>query len=178
MSEQSLAEIDWVALTGSAFHPSPAAWEDEVFYFLLLDRFSDGREQGYRGNDGEVVTDGETPLFGPADAGNAIRTEDEARHWRESGGRWAGGTLQGLTSKLGYLRRLGVTAVWVSPVFKQVAFEDSYHGYGVQDFLDVDPHFGTREDLREMVRDRPRARHPRGPRHHPQSRGQRLSLPA
>jgi glycosidase len=151
VSEQSLAEIDWAALTGSIFHPSPAAWEDEVFYFLLLDRFSNGREQGYRGNDGEIVVGGDTPLFKPSDAGNAIRTEDEARRWRESGGRWAGGTLQGLTSKLGYLHRLGVTAVWVSPVFKQVAFEDSYHGYGVQDFLDVDPHFGTREDLRAMV---------------------------
>jgi glycosidase len=52
---------------------------------------------------------------------------------------------------MGYLQRLGVTAVWVSPVFKQVASVDSYHGYGVQNFIDVDPHFGTRDDLRRMV---------------------------
>ena len=152
MTERSLAEIDWRTLTGSAFQPSPPAWEDEVFYFLLLDRFSDGRERDYRGNDGEMVAGGETPLLRPSDTGNAIRTESDASRWRDSGSRWAGGTLQGLTSKLGYLQRLGVTAVWVSPVFKQVAFEDSYHGYGVQDFLGVDPHFGTRDDLKEMVR--------------------------
>ena len=59
---------------------------------------------------------------------------------------------KGLTSKLGYLRRLGVTALWVSPPFRQVAFEPSYHGYGVQNFLDVDPHFGTREEFRDFVR--------------------------
>jgi glycosidase len=59
--------------------------------------------------------------------------------------------LKGLKSKLGYLRRLGVTAIWISPVFKQVPFEATYHGYGIQNFLDVDPHFGTREDLRDLV---------------------------
>jgi glycosidase len=46
---------------------------------------------------------------------------------------------------------LGITALWISPVFKQVAFQASYHGYGIQNFLDVDPHFGTREDLRDLV---------------------------
>jgi glycosidase len=40
----------------------------------------------------------------------------------------------------------------VSPVLKQVAFRDTYHGYGIQNFLNVDPHFGTREDLRSLVR--------------------------
>jgi glycosidase len=57
----------------------------------------------------------------------------------------------GLKSKLGYLKRLGVTVLWVSPVFRQVPFEPSYHGYGIQNFLDVDPHFGTRADLRDFV---------------------------
>jgi hypothetical protein len=45
-----------------------------------------------------------------------------------------------------------VTAVRVSPIFKQVAFQPTYHGYGIQNFLQVDPNFGTREELREMVR--------------------------
>jgi hypothetical protein len=152
VTEKSLAEIDWSALVGARFHPSPAAWEDQVLYFLMLDRFSDGREQGYRANDGTLVADGTTPMFRSSDAGNAIRTEEDASHWRDAGARWVGGTLKGLTSKLGYLQRLGVTAVWVSPVFKQVAFQETYHGYGIQNFLDVDPHFGTRDDLREMVR--------------------------
>ncbi|MFO8240991.1 MAG: alpha-amylase family glycosyl hydrolase [Dissulfuribacterales bacterium] len=58
-------------------------------------------------------------------------------------GKFAGGTLKGLESKIGYLKRLGVTAIWVSPIFKQVAFEETCRGYGIQNFLDVDPHFGS-----------------------------------
>ncbi|MBY0431157.1 MAG: hypothetical protein K2Q10_08165, partial [Rhodospirillales bacterium] len=62
------------------------------------------------------------------------------------------GTLKGLESKLGYLARLGVTALWISPVFKQPSWDNyAYHGYAIQNFLDVDPHFGTRQDLRDMV---------------------------
>lgn len=152
MTEKQLSEIDWAGLTGKSFHPSPAAWEDQVLYFLMLDRFSDGKEKDYRGNDGVVVPGGTTERFTPAANGDAIGTETEAAQWREAGGAWNGGTLQGLTSKLGYLKRLGVTAVWVSPVFRQVAFHPTYHGYGIQNFLDVDAHFGTRADLKEMVR--------------------------
>jgi glycosidase len=37
-------------------------------------------------------------------------------------------------------------------VFKQTPYRETYHGYGIQNFLDVDPHFGTRRELREMVR--------------------------
>ena len=49
--EKSLLEIDFASLTRRTFTPSPAAWEDQVLYFLLLDRFSDGREKdGYRDN--------------------------------------------------------------------------------------------------------------------------------
>ena len=80
-----------------------------------------------------------------------MRADDEAAQWREAGARWCGGTLKGLASKIGYLARLGVTAIWVSPVLRQISFQETYHGYGIQNFLDVDPHFGTREDLRDMV---------------------------
>ena len=118
----------------------------------MLDRFSHGREDGCKGNDGAKVGNGGTPLLQPEDANNAIGTEQDAAVWREAGGKWAGGTLKGLTGKIGYLRRLGVTAIWVSPLFRQVAFQDTYHGYGIQNFLEVDPHFGTPEDLREVVR--------------------------
>jgi glycosidase len=79
-------------------------------------------------------------------------TPSPADAWFRAGGGWQGGTLKGLRSKLGYLHRLGITALWVSPPFRQVAFEASYHGYGIQNFLDVDPHFGTREEFRDFVR--------------------------
>ncbi|HXY49267.1 MAG TPA: alpha-amylase family glycosyl hydrolase [Terriglobales bacterium] len=146
--EKSLLEIDFAALTARKFTPSPAAWEDQVLYFLLVDRFSDGDEQGgYRDNDGNPVRSGSTPL-------HTEKPTDKVDYddWLRVGGTWQGGTINGLKSKLGYLKRLGITALWVSPVFRQVAFEPSYHGYGIQNFLDVDPHFGTRGDLRDFVR--------------------------
>jgi len=152
MVEKSLRELDMRSLTRRLYTPSPVAWEDQVLYFLMLDRFSDGREQGFRGNDGGVVRGGVTPLFQPGESGNAIQTADDAARWRLAGGGWVGGNLKGLASKIGYLQRLGVTALWISPVFKQVRYQDTYHGYGIQNFLDVDPHFGTRADLKELVR--------------------------
>ena len=159
MNPVSVREIDFAALRGqlperehrltTKYHPSPAAWEDQVLYFLMLDRFSDGRETGYR--DGKSPGGPATALFRPADAGNAVGDEAAASAWREAGGGWCGGTLSGLTAKMEYLRKLGVTALWVSPLFKQLKSENSYHGYGIQDFLGVDPHFGTAQELRAMV---------------------------
>jgi glycosidase len=153
MSETRLADLDWKPLRQRRFHPSPSAWEDQVLYFLLPDRFSDGKERNYLGIGGRRTTGGSTDSFDRArDLGNAIQTSSDARTWREAGAAFVGGTLKGLTSKLGYLRRLGVTAIWVGPIFKQVAFQATYHGYGVQNFLEVDPHFGSRDDLRALVK--------------------------
>jgi glycosidase len=151
MAEQRVTDLKLGELTRQRFFPSPTAWEDQVLYFLLVDRFSDGRETGYRDVNGTVVATGTTAPFRPEDTGNAIPSEEAARRWRDAGGAFVGGTLRGVRSKLGYLRRLGVTALWISPVLKQVAFRETYHGYGIQNFLDVDPHFGTREDLKALV---------------------------
>ena len=90
MSEKSLSEINFSRLTRRKYHPSPAAWEDQVLYFLMLDRFSDGREQGYRDNDG-------TPCHGGSHAALPARPMPATpsrprrrRRWREAGGSWAG----------------------------------------------------------------------------------------
>ena len=178
--EQRIADIDFNALTaGRTFFPSPAAWEDEVLYFLMLDRFSDGREKGYRDNSGAIVTTGTTPPFQPADRGNATATAaDRARAGSDAGERFAGGTLRGLE------RRSATSSAWASPPSgsapssSRCPRSETYHGYGIQNFLDVDPHFGTRDDLRVGRAHRPPARHPRHPRHHPQPRRRRLRLPA
>ncbi len=146
--ERRLQDIDWAALRRPHYTPSPAAWEDQVLYFLMLDRYSDGREQGYRDNAGNPVAAGETPPFSFAD--DAYTADRVA--WADAGIEWLGGTLKGLEGKVGYLKRLGVTTIWISPVFKQVAADDhSYHGYGIQNFLDVDPNFGSRQDLIDLV---------------------------
>lgn len=121
--------------------PSPA-WRDQVIYFLLVDRFSDEIDR---------------PMLDPADRAAARPPLPDGTPWRwdawaRSGGdRWQGGTLGGVKSRLPYLRALGVTAIWLSPVFKQRGHLDTFHGYGIQDFLDVDPHLGTRRDLVELV---------------------------
>lgn len=153
MNEKSLKQISLSSLcAGKKFYPSPVAWEDQVLYFLMLDRFSDNKETAYLDNKGNKVTTGFTPPFNPSDANNAVGNDADADLWREAGGKWVGGTLDGLESKIGYLSRLGVSAVWISPLFKQISFQPTYHGYGIQNFLDVDPHFGTRADLKRVVK--------------------------
>mgnify|MGYP005847337901 CR=1 FL=1 len=121
------------------YYPSPGDWRDEVLYFLLVDRFSDGQEA-------------ERPLLDRQNRWAARPAGWRWDRWAESGGeRWQGGTLAGVKSKLDYLKELGVTAIWLSPVFKQRGHLDTFHGYGIQDFLQVDPRFGRRDDLVELV---------------------------
>ncbi|HKQ06377.1 MAG TPA: alpha-amylase family glycosyl hydrolase [Blastocatellia bacterium] len=153
MAIQQLSELGLKSLVSTGgLHPSPFAWEDQIFYFLLVDRFSDNNEKGFKDLAGNLVTSGTTPLFTPAANQNAIQTDAAASKWREAGTRYVGGNLKGLTSKLGYLKRLGITAIWISPVLKQVHFQETYHGYGIQDFLKVNPRFGTEQEFKDLVK--------------------------
>lgn len=125
-------------------YPSPADWRDEIIYFLLVDRFSDGLEGSRPQFDRQKLSTYRQPLPGAE--------QWDWSKWADSGSdRWQGGTLKGVTSKLAYLKELGVTTIWLSPIFKQRGHLDTYHGYGVQDFLEVDPRFGSRSDLIELV---------------------------
>ena len=118
---------------------SPGDWRDEIIYFLLPDRFSDGREAT-------------RPLL---DVGNRAAFRKNGFRfdgWADSGGgRYQGGSIAGISSKLDYLAGLGVTTLWVGPVFKQRAHNNDFHGYAIQDFLEVDPRLGTRADLVALV---------------------------
>jgi len=99
-------------------------WRDEVIYQVLVDRFANG----------DFSNDYRVNVHDPA-----------AYH----GGDWIG--LQG---KLDYLVELGVTALWISPVVKNVEWDagySSYHGYWAQDFTRPNPHFGDLSALRELV---------------------------
>ncbi len=58
-----------------------------------------------------------------------------------------GGTIKGIINKLPYLNNLGVTTLWISPFYKTSA----YHGYHITDFYQVDPHFGTIEDIKDLI---------------------------
>ncbi len=135
-SPTSVKDLD-LGPRGRVF-PSPPHWKDHIFYQVLPDRFSDGREAG-------------RPLF-DRDHPEAHRAPDK-RAWMEAGLRFNGGNLQGIRSKLDYLQGLGVTGLWINPVFKQRADLQTYHGYAIQDFLQVDPRFGTIQDLRDLIDD-------------------------
>lgn len=124
------------------FFPSPVDWRDEVLYFLLPDRFSDGQEAGR-----ELLTRAKIHAL-RRDSGPSATNWQK---WAASGLRWQGGTIDGIRSKLGYLKGLGITTLWIAPVFRQRVRLDTFHGYGVQDFLDIDARFGTRGDLIELV---------------------------
>lgn len=122
------------------YHPSPVDWAGEVLYFLLPDRFSDGLDHG-------------RPVFDHTKPASSVRPAGfRWDKWAESGGgRWQGGTLKGITSRLDYLKNLGITALWIGPIFKQRRHSNEYHGYAIQNFLEVDPHFGSRQDLVDLV---------------------------
>lgn len=58
-----------------------------------------------------------------------------------------GGTLRGVTENLDYLKELGVNCIYLNPVFTA----NSYHKYDTADYFGIDPCFGTKEDLKELV---------------------------
>jgi len=133
-----------VARGGDSFF-QPAARSPrrgEVIYFLLPDRFNDGDPSNNTG--GIQSDDPEETGFNPADP--------DFFH---------GGDLQGVTGKLDYLRDLGVTSIWMTPIFRNLTVQKyggahskaGYHGYWILDFTDVDPHLGTKGDLQHLITD-------------------------
>jgi alpha-amylase len=67
-----------------------------------------------------------------------------------------GGTWKGITNKLDYIQNLGATAIWISPIIKNVEGDfglsgDAYHGFWGQDLYSLNEHFGTEADLKELA---------------------------
>ncbi len=122
---RSLADLDF--RPRGKVYPSPPDWRDVVLYQVVLDRFDDGEDHP------------------PVDRETQHDRDDEA------GWTWQGGTLKGLERRLDYVAGLGVGALWISCPLKQRSGESTYHGYAIQDFLSVDPRFGTTGDLRDLV---------------------------
>jgi glycosidase len=134
-----------IALAAAGLGPAAAATsyldrlpEDEIVYFVLPDRFENGDLANDRGGlSGDRLQTG----FDPA-----------------AKGFYHGGDLKGLTRRLDYVQGLGATAIWLGPIYRNKPVQGppgresaGYHGYWITDFTDVDPHFGTREDLRRLV---------------------------
>jgi alpha-amylase len=111
--------------------PAPITrdWSDDVLYFVLVDRFADG------------------------DPGNDAKVDRAAK------GTFHGGDLKGLTEHLDEIADLGVTAIWINPLVKNIdgfvtgaGFPDwGYHGYWADDFTRLDERFGTEADFKAFV---------------------------
>lgn len=111
---------------------------DEVIYFVLPDRFENGDPSNDRGG---LAGDRLATGFDPT-----------AR------GFYHGGDLAGLTARLDYLQRLGISAIWLAPVFQNKPVQGppgqesaGYHGYWVTDFTRPDAHFGTDAEFAAFV---------------------------
>ncbi|MFF8937297.1 pullulanase-type alpha-1,6-glucosidase [Streptomyces paradoxus] len=110
----------------------------EQFYFVLPDRFAGGDPRNDKGGlTGSRLATG----YDPTDKGF-----------------YQGGDLKGLTKKLDYIKGLGTTALWMAPIFKNQPVQGTganasagYHGYWITDFTQVDPHFGTNQDLENLI---------------------------
>jgi alpha-amylase len=126
----SIAELDLSPIVGKKYYNSIREWREEFIYFLLVDRFHDDRQRS------------------PAQLGPS-RSPGGGRSDRL--GTFCGGTLRGVKDHLDYILGLGCTSIWLSPIFENVDDPHSYHGYGIQSYLHIDPRFGTKQDLVDLV---------------------------
>ncbi len=115
---------------------------DDVLYLIMPDRFADGDPS----NDDPAISRG---LFD--------RSNPRFYH---------GGDFAGIIQRLPYLKSLGVTALWLTPVYdnnnrlsgrRGGRGSTDYHGYGAVDFYAVDEHLGTLDQFRELVETGPHA---------------------
>lgn len=113
----------------------PFIWQNATVYFLLIDRFNNG-------NKADDATFNRTKPTG------TLRG-------------FEGGDIRGVIQKLdeGYFENLGITAIWMTPVVEQIhdgvdegtGFSYGFHGYWTRDWSAIDPSFGTKKDLAELV---------------------------
>ena len=100
----------------------------DAMYLIMPDRFADGD----RANDRLAQSPGTYDLSKP-----------RAYH---------GGDLRGIENHLDYIQKLGVTTVWVTPLYaNDLHAAADYHGYGAVDMYSVNPHFGTLQDYEDLA---------------------------
>lgn len=124
--------------------PAPGRFQgfgpNDVMYLIMPDRFVNGDTTNDRPQGQEDIID------------------------RKKGRYYHGGDLAGIQQKLPYLQSLGITALWLNPIYdnnnalnrKEVydgAAITDYHGYGATDFYKVEEHFGTLPQLKQLVDD-------------------------
>ena len=118
----TIRDIDLTPLPGKTYTSVDREWREEFIYFLMVDRFHDDTDRA-------PIPQNERLAGFPALDG------------------FYGGTIRGIARNLAYIAGLGCTAIWLSPVFET----NAYHGYDTTNYLAIDPRFGTKQDLVELV---------------------------
>jgi glycosidase len=128
----SITGLDLSPIPGKAYFNITREWREEFIYFLMVDRFHDNTLR--------------SPALQPGRSAGVSTPDD-----------FYGGKLAGITRNLDYIAGLGCTAIWLSPVLENNP--GAYHGYNINNYLDIDPRFGTKQDLIDLVQ----AAHDRDP---------------
>jgi glycosidase len=117
-----LATIGLFHARASAQSASNSFWQAQSIYQIMTDRFFDG----------DPTNNNADGNYSPASSGSVH-----------------GGDFKGVEQKLDYIKALGATAIWISPVVLNANGE--FHGYAGRDFYKVDPHWGSLADLQHFV---------------------------
>lgn len=117
----------------------PAWFTEGVMYQIFVDRFYNGNEQGQVNNPkkGSLIHGrwDDTPMYiKESETGAILR-------WN-----FFGGNLEGIIKKLPYLKELGISVIYLNPIFEA----PSNHKYDTADYKKIDPMFGTNEIFREL----------------------------
>ena len=114
---------------------TPFVWNGANLYFLLTDRFNNG------------------------DTANDVNFDRTKEPGKLRG--FEGGDIKGITQKIkeGYFTKLGINAIWMTPIVEQIhggtdegtGVTYGFHGYWTKDWTKIDPNYGTKEDLKELV---------------------------
>jgi glycosidase len=128
----SVDDIDLSPLPGKTYFNLIREWREEFIYFLLVDRFHDDTPRA------PVQQPGRT---------QGVQVPDD----------FYGGKIKGITQHLDYIAGLGCTAIWLSPIFENNP--GAYHGYNINNYLCIDPHFGTKQEFIDLIE----AAHQRNP---------------
>ena len=125
--QSSVNDIDFTPVVKP--FPSPVDWRDQILYQLLTDRFDDTKDY---------------PAYDPKTAKRGREDKNACL--------FQGGQIKGITRRLDYLQGMGITAIWISPPFKNRQDDpNACHGYAIHNYLEVDPRFGTVEDLQQLT---------------------------
>jgi glycosidase len=115
-----------LAAREQTIHKFQGLTPEDVIYLIMPDRFANG------------------------DPTNDEQAEEPGSHDRSKARAYHGGDLRGIREHLDYLKDLGVTTLWLTPIVKNGAAED-YHGYGAVDLYAVEPHLGNLPEYQKLV---------------------------